>query len=590
MKNALLHTRDAERDGIVTRAASIRANSFSRENRSFIAVLATGAPIQRRGGYEVLDLSSMVLPASVPLLLDHRATVDATVGRAENIRRDGDAIIADCRLSGDPALASLCERIADGTVSGVSIGYSVPRWNETRSASGERTRIAVGAVLRHSALVAEPADPAAGIRSLDDDDPDPATPTRNAQIRNLCRSLGLARDIEDRAIDAQWGDQQIIEQVRSRTGDIRTTSGHASFDDPAFYRTAMVDGLVARMTGAEPQGAVRELAGLSWPELHRRHLRQAGQSVSGLSDQEVIVRALSTSDLPIIAGSAVNIAIRRTYDAAVSPVAACFGVRDLPDFRPQVQALVDWSTLSISPVGELGEFRSSYVTESGETISLFTVGGITAISRQLWINGAAALGSLSTAQGRRLAADTSDRMVAYITQASLAGPDMADNAPVFSAAPGGRGNVLDLDTTSIDTVIEDVLAARAAMPQRKGAGDVMIGGFPGFWIVPTTFEGQAIRALATINPTTAGDVNPLTGRLQAIPEPRLSDPDTSYLVVPPATMDGAVRVSLSGAPGPTSEARWGWSTDAVEFKIRNDLGFGWLEWRSWTRLDHGSGT
>jgi hypothetical protein len=573
--------------GLLFRSAAIRPNSFNRETRTFTAVLATSSPLQRRGGYEVLDLESIVLPASAPILLDHRATVDATVGRAENIRREGDAIVGDCRISSDPALASLCERIADGTVDGVSIGYSVPRWNETRAPSGERTRTAVGAVLRHAALVAEPADSRAGIRSNDDDDDDRRSSGNaggNAHIRALCRSLGLSRDMEDRAIDEQWDDDAIMRTVRSRSRiDVSTTG---SFDDPAFHRTAMVDSLVTRMIGSEPQGAARELAALSWPELHRRHLRAAGHSVAGLSDTEVITRALSTSDMPIIAGTAVNVVIRRTYDASVSPIAAMFGMRDLPDFRPVEVALVDWTTLGIGKVGELGEFKSSYVTESGERISLYTIGGITGVSRQLWINGAAALGNLSTAQGRRLAADVSDRMVAYLVQNNGAGPNMKDGDPVFSAAPGGRGNVLPLDTTDVTTVIDGVLAARAAASKRQGAGSVMIGVAPTVWVVEPTFEPMAIRALAQVAAAEAANVNPLAGKLSILSEPRLADPDVSYLVAPPSAMDGAVRVSLSGQPGPQTEGRWGFEVDAVQYKIRLDFGLGWLEWRSWTRLDH----
>ena len=225
------------KNDLVFRSASIKPNSFNREARTFTAVLATATPIARRGGYEVLDLATMQLPASTPILLDHRSSVDATVGRAENLRREGDVIVADCRISGDPALASLCERIADGTVDGVSIGYAVPKWNESKSASGERTRTAVGAVLRHAALVAEPADSLAGIRSQDE----PDEGNRNAQIRTLCRALGVSRDLEDRAIDEQWADEDIRQAVHNRSRmDIRTTSGHQTFDDPAFHRTAMI--------------------------------------------------------------------------------------------------------------------------------------------------------------------------------------------------------------------------------------------------------------------------------------------------------------------------------------------------------------
>jgi hypothetical protein len=287
--------------------------------------------------------------------------------------------------------------------------------------------------------------------------------------------------------------------------------------------------------------------------------------------------------MPIIAGSAVNIAIRRTYEASVSPIAAVFGTRDLPDFRAQQVALVDWTTLSIGKVGELGEFKSSYVTESGEPISLYTIGGITGVSRQLWINGATALGNLSTAQGRRLAADVSDRMVAYLAQNGGAGPNMKDGNPVFHTS---HGNIKPLDTTDVGTVIDGVLAARASASKRQGAGSVMIGVAPTIWVVEPTFEPTAIRALAQVAAVEAANVNPLAGRLQVLAEPRLADPDVSYLVAPPSAMDGAVRISLSGQPGPTTESRWGFEIDAAQFKIRLDFGLGWLEWRSWTRLDH----
>ena len=551
-----------------TRKAAPSSRCSPRQTRSS-AVAATRCSIWPR----------MQLPTSAPILLDHRATVADTVGKAENLRREGDTIVADCRISGDPALASLCERIADGTVDGVSIGYSVPKWAESKSASGERTRTAMGATLRHAALVAEPADSQAGIRSHGDGDDEG---NRNGSIRTLCRALGMSRDLEDRAIDEQWSDADIRQAVHNRShANIRTTS--QTFDDPAFHRSAMTDALVSRMGGGEPQGASRELAGLSWPDMHRRHLRQAGQSVTGLSDVEVILRALTTSDMPLIAGAATNIVIRRTYDAAISPIAAAFGTRDLPDFRPEQQVLVDWTTLAVGKVGEMGEFRSSYVTETGEEISLYTIGGITGVSRQLWINGASALGNLSQAHGRRLAADVSDRMVAYIVQNSGNGPNMKDTVPVFSL---GRGNILNLDVTSITTVIDSVLAARASASKRKGAGDVNIGATPTVWIVESTFEPTAIRALAQVAAAESANVNPLAGRLTIIAEPRLTNPDVSYLIAPPSTMDGAVRVSLSGSPGPAVEARWGFEQDAWQAKIRLDMGLGWLEWRSWTKLVH----
>lgn len=81
-------------------------------------------------------------------------------------------------------------------------------------------------------------------------------------------------------------------------------------------------------------------------------------------------------------------------------------------------------------------------------------------------------------------------------------------------------------------------------------------------------------------------MNPLAGKLTIVVEPRLSRSDRSWLVVQPSKMDGAVSVFLRGHEAPFTDTRQNWDTDALEFKIRHAFGLGWLEWRSWTRLDH----
>ena len=106
-------------------------------------------------------------------------------------------------------------------------------------------------------------------------------------------------------------------------------------------------------------------------------------------------------------------------------------------------------------------------------------------------------------------------------------------------------------------MITSVLAARASAARRVGAGNVMIGQTPSIWIVAPEFEPMAIRALAQVAAAEVANVNPLAGRLQIISEPRLTDENTSYLVVPPATMDGAVRVSALRRSGPNTRGWYG---------------------------------
>ena len=238
------------------------------------------------------------------------------------------------------------------------------------------------------------ADPLAGVRSQggsQDDEHGRTDQQRDAQTRQSCRSLGWRQDLIERAVAEQWDDQQIMEHTRSRTGEIRTTSGRDTFDNPDFFRRAAVDSIVCRMTGETPQGAVRELAGLSWADFHRRHLRQAGQSVAGLSDTEVITRALTTSDLPLIAGASVNIRIRQTYEAAVSPIGSVFGARDLPDFRPLTEALVDWTTLSVARVGDWANSNRPTSRNPVSCTASIRSAELPASAAELWINGAGAI-------------------------------------------------------------------------------------------------------------------------------------------------------------------------------------------------------
>lgn len=460
-------------------------------------------------------------------------------------------------------------------------------------------RVAKRSELIEVSITSFPADRAAIVRSPHMED-DVAVPTadeervtraeRRREVRTLSRKLGLPMTFADAAIDDELTDAElharaVIELSQRTAPTIRTSHNEATRDNPDAFRRAATAAMVGHMGGEAPaDGLGRELAAGGWVGLHREVCRAAGISTAGLSDEEVIRRALSTSDMPLISDPANNQTTRTAYEAATSPTSTLFASRTLSNFNLHNEVLVDWTTLGMSKINELGEYRSSYISEGDEEYRLYTIGGKTAVSRQLYINGGAALGNLARQLGRRLAADVNDRRVAFITQAAAAGPTMRDATAVFHSS---RGNIASLVTTNVGTVIDGALAARATMPKRKGRGNVMIGAMPRYWLVSTGFEPTAIRALGSVSAGTAGDINPLSGRLEIIAEPRLTDDAKSYLVAAPGTFDGAVEARLAGAPGPVTESRWNWDNDAYEVKVRLDLGFGWLDWRSWTRLDHG---
>jgi predicted hydrocarbon binding protein len=274
--------------------------------------------------------------------------------------------------------------------------------------------------------------------------------------------------------------------------------------------------------------------------------------------------------------------MRREYEGQASPVAALFGRSTVSSFNKETVGLVDWTTLAIGEKLENGRYRSSYVDESGETIFVYTIGGVTAVSRELSINAGSRLGNMGQKYGKRLAADLADRSVAFLQQASYAGPTMKDGKAVFHA---DRGNIETFAQTE-STYIASVMKFRSDMAKRKGKGDVMIGEYPTHWLVHSDYEETAVRILASVTANTIADVNPLAGKLQIVVEPRLSAANKSWLAVEPSKMDGATRVYLQGNEAPFTDSRQNFDTDNIDFKIRQDFGLGWLEWRSWTRLDH----
>lgn len=348
-------------------------------------------------------------------------------------------------------------------------------------------------------------------------------------------------------------------------------------------RRAAIEAFDAINRGVAPTGVASAVFAQGEAAFARRLLRNAGQSVSGMSDTLVMRNAAATSDYAIIAGGTFNLSMRREYEATISPIASLFGETTVETFNKETSGLVDWTMLAIGNKLENGHYKHSYVDESGETIFVSTIGGVTSITRELSINAGARLGDMGAKYGRRLAADLSDRQVAFLQQANGAGATMADGKPVFDAS---RQNISPLKIQALNLMVTDLMTYRSRMSRRKGKGDVIIGAYPTHWLVDPEFEATALQIVATVAAPAIADVNPLAGKLQVVAEPRLTLTGKSWLVAEPSKMDGATRVLLKGNEAPFTDSRQNFDTDTIDFKIRQDFGLGWLEWRSWTRLDH----
>lgn len=415
-----------------------------------------------------------------------------------------------------------------------------------------------------------------------------SSPRASAEsFATICRAAGVPDAVRDSLAALDASDdvrlRMALRAVERQQPVIQTTLAHNdnTLDNPAVLRGAVAGFYDAVNRGAAPEGPAAAVFAQGERALAERFCRAAGISTLGLSDAEVCRRAATTSDFALVAGGTFNLAMRREMEGAAAPVSALFGRETVATFNPETRAQVDWTTLAIADRAESGHYAHSYLSETGERMFVAVLGGITARSYELTVNAGGRLGNEGVQFGKRLAAEIADRQVAFVEQSAGAGPQMADGKPVFHAS---RGNIetLDLDGSEIS----QLMTLRGDMAARKGAGGVMIGVYPTHWLVHRAFEETALRLLSAVQASAVGDVNPLAGRLQVVVEPRLTNPARSWLVAEPAKMDGAVRVFLQGQEAPFTDSRIDFETDAVQFKIRHPFGLGWLEWRSWTRLDH----
>jgi hypothetical protein len=224
------------------------------------------------------------------------------------------------RFGSNEAATAVVADIADGTLRGLSIGYNVASWSESREAD-RRIRTATRWTPVEVSVVPAPADPGAHFRHgnsiMDDEEQtlgnqgEEGRETRadvNREIRAIAKTAGLTRAWADTQVDAEASADDArraaFDALRSRSAETtrtaRATVGFSN-DDPLVVAERAGEALYAR---AHPEHQLSEpargFAYLTIPDLARGSLRQAGIATSGLSTETLIRRALggmaTTSD------------------------------------------------------------------------------------------------------------------------------------------------------------------------------------------------------------------------------------------------------------------------------------------------------
>lgn len=572
------------------RAAAPRVSTINHDDRTVEAIASTGADVQRGGFIERLDLGAVDLSRLIgaPVLDAHRsASTRDQLGVVEAAEVRPEGLWVRLRFRSNEAAKVVLADIGDGTLRGLSIGYSVTDWKELREGA-RRIRTATRWTPVEVSIVPVPADTGAHFRNGDPFMPNDQTTVEtraavNVEIRSIAQTAGLTREWADEQIDAGataeaartaafTAMQQRSAQTQTRTTQAEITADHT---DPAVIATRAGEALYARShPDHEISAPARQYAYMTFADHARESLRRNGIGVSGLAPEAVLTRALhSTSDFSLILGDAVNRELRAAYNAAPSGVRQVAKQSTARDFRAK-RKLTLGDAPALEKVNEGGEFKHGTIDESGESYSIATYGKIFGVTRQVMVNDdLGAFTDLPRRMGIAARAFENDFLVAMV----MANPAMSDGVTVFHADHG------NLTGTAADPSIASLSATRLAMRKMKGLGGLLIDVTPRFVLVPPELETVAEQVLTEIAAAKTEDVNPF-GKLSLLVEPRLTVANRWYVVADPASAEGLEYAYLEGAPGPQIETRAGFEVDGVQTRVRLDFGAGWTDHRAWHRV------
>jgi hypothetical protein len=621
----------AETEALITRRAPEAPTSWNAEDRTFEVVFATNAAAvdryDMRGLYrEMLAVEGFTVVDPTPFLDGHkRDSLDAVLGQIVSARTVGGKAIAVVRLSrNNPLALRLGQDLADGLRFGVSCGYTVEDWRETTDPrTGVRTKVAVRWTVREVSVVTIPADRQATTRGAAMADPttnpapapaldpaalpsvtspatvpaQPATETRSAnteittravinqEIRSIARTLSLPQSWVDGQIDrsatADQARAAALEEVqrRSAAGTVPTTptiSFGVDYTDPTIRIRSAGEALYARINRShnlsEP---ARRFSEMSMPDLARDCCRSAGVPISGLSTASIVTRALhSTSDFALILGDTVGRTLRDSYQAVPSALKRLGRQSNASDFRTR-HRIQFGGNLLLERVNESGEVKSGTLAEAKESYKLETFAKMFGISRQALANDdLGAFADMPRRMGQFAAATEAKLLVDLLTEGSGLGPVMADGKRLFHTDHHNlavAGTVVDVDSVG---------AARLAMRAQVGLAGELVSVTPRYLVVSPAKETEGERVLAALSPAKVDDVNPFSGKLELVVEPRLTG-NRWYVAAAPAEIDGLEWAYLSGEEGPQVETKAGFEVEGVQIKVRLDFGAGFVDHRSW---------
>jgi hypothetical protein len=396
---------------------------------------------------------------------------------------------------------------------------------------------------------------------------------RGIEIRSAVKTAGLGDDFAEKMITeditVDKAREMIIENLSEKNKETKTKNHNVEVRDVDQSKMRIEMATNALMHRAHSDKVTlhedaRSYRGMSLIRLAEEILTAAGQNVRGLTPNELAERALhSTSDFALILANVANRSLRSAYEEAPQTFSPFTRRVQVADFK-EISRTQLGDAPKLEKVLENGEYKTGKIGEAAEKYKVETYGKIIGITRQTLVNDDMDAFSRLPEMFGRSSRDLESELIYKIITSN---PNMADGVPLFHATHGNLG-------TAAAIAIASISEGRSKMRLQKGLNDALLNLVPKTLLVPTALETIAEQFVSVIQANQNNQVNPFSGKLMPIAEPRLDAASSTawYLLAAIAQVDIFELANLIGQDGPTLTTKEGFNTDGLQLKCSYDVG------------------
>lgn len=536
--------------------------------------------------------------------------LDSVIGVVES----ADIGSAKIRFAKDEISDRNLQKIRDGILTDISVGYRVDEYQDVSKDGDEvPTLRATNWTPMEISLVPMGFDPGAVVRSETQTENDVEIITRSANKEVSVMDEIEKKRLEDEAkAKLEAAKQEAAVAERTRVSEIRKAVKEAKLED------SLADGYIERGTPvaeakvniemfakyAKEQEATRiqtahvEL-GQTEMEKKRQGLEDAllarvdaknfkvtdaakifqGKSAlrmveeymgrqTGETDAQLAVRAMSTSDLPLILANIAEKAAQKRYDLQPRTFERWTKKDTLRNYKQFSQVRAgDFSSLLARK--ENGEFQEGSFGDEKEVAQLADYGIIHSFSNTMLVNDDLSL-IMKVASESGIAAARLENKLAYA--ALTANANMNDGIALFHASHSNLSSATVVGTAGFTD------AFKKMRTQKSVSGTDPLNITPRYLICSPDKEAEARQFLAQIVPNQTSSVNIYVGAVELVVDAELSG-NAHYFAADPALIDTVTVYHLEGQESPKVESRYRWEDGALQLKVAHAVAAAPMDWR-----------